>query len=668
MAISLRCANTTCQKPLRVKDEAAGKRVKCPACGQMIVVPALDTHSSPESAAPKLPVATGKPTPTPRQGPAAGPGPSAPANRQPQTSPAALPVSDHRPSDSSPERPARAQPEKEADAALAEMRDALTHFRESSDSLSFKLGMVLVLTTLAGILLWIYVGWLLGIAVAVGAYVLLLLIQIPLRRPIEQRAVDEVAALEAKHGLSRKASLEMVCADNLAKGDGTFNGFVSTVWKLAINPGAFATAIETGDHQKLEALLERTPELATWSSTWRFGTHKDAALGFAASLTKAEVVRVLLRHGVNANAHGELGLAAVHWAAAKDSAEAVGILLDAGGDVNALDRFGMTALHWAAVIGSLPMVELLLGRGADARAVDRFGATTIHCLLESGISNISDPNDPQYSRWSAGAPGILKLLLARGADANARSEYHASPLAIAQRQELKQLEELLRRQGAQQAAGTEQTPGSYQEQFTLIHNARKQSTEARLRMDQIVTQVVVVIGEHREAIDRKAREASSESAQGRTDNAPEQAKPPSTGPRAPPLPAYTGTKQCTVCGRQVHVLAHVCPACGEQGVLLSSIPPEELQEILNRQAEARAIVDQSVGLMQAGKYKEAEVILTRAQKINPYNANAFGNLGGVYFLQGQYAEAVPWLEKALALDPTLENIPERLADARQKAG
>ena len=73
-------------------------------------------------------------------------------------------------------------------------------------------------------------------------------------------------------------------------------------------------------------------------------------------------------------------------------------------------------------------------------------------------------------------------------------------------------------------------------------------------------------------------------------------------------------------------------------------------------------------LMQQGRFAEAEKALKRAQEINPHNACAFGNMGGVYFLQGKYAEAIPWLEKAVSLDPTLEGIPGHLATAKRKAG
>ncbi len=39
MAISIRCTNPDCGKPCRVKDDLGGKSVKCPACGQRLMIP-----------------------------------------------------------------------------------------------------------------------------------------------------------------------------------------------------------------------------------------------------------------------------------------------------------------------------------------------------------------------------------------------------------------------------------------------------------------------------------------------------------------------------------------------------------------------------------------------------------------------------------------------------
>ena len=44
MAIEVHCSH--CQKLLRVKAELAGKRVKCPACGQPLTIPLPERPSS----------------------------------------------------------------------------------------------------------------------------------------------------------------------------------------------------------------------------------------------------------------------------------------------------------------------------------------------------------------------------------------------------------------------------------------------------------------------------------------------------------------------------------------------------------------------------------------------------------------------------------------------
>ena len=53
MSLSIRCENPDCRKPLRVTDELAGKRVKCPACGQVMSVAAQAAASEPRAFEPE---------------------------------------------------------------------------------------------------------------------------------------------------------------------------------------------------------------------------------------------------------------------------------------------------------------------------------------------------------------------------------------------------------------------------------------------------------------------------------------------------------------------------------------------------------------------------------------------------------------------------------------
>ena len=57
MAIPVKCPNPSCGKQLSLKDELAGKTVKCEACGRTFEVPAPEV--SPD--APTTPVTPGAP-------------------------------------------------------------------------------------------------------------------------------------------------------------------------------------------------------------------------------------------------------------------------------------------------------------------------------------------------------------------------------------------------------------------------------------------------------------------------------------------------------------------------------------------------------------------------------------------------------------------------------
>src|SRR5258708_6777788 len=61
--ISFPCPH--CDNPLRVKDEVAGKRVKCPACSKPITVPAASDLTAAASR-------SNKPSPVPASGPPPG--------------------------------------------------------------------------------------------------------------------------------------------------------------------------------------------------------------------------------------------------------------------------------------------------------------------------------------------------------------------------------------------------------------------------------------------------------------------------------------------------------------------------------------------------------------------------------------------------------------------
>jgi ankyrin repeat protein len=204
------------------------------------------------------------------------------------------------------------------------------------------------------------------------------------------------------------------------------------------------------------------------------GAHPSGAILMTAARTgNAEVVRMLLARGADANAReSSLGETALMWAAAENHPEAVRALIEHGADPNARsqelvyakDRFGLegvttilphgnwTALMYAARQGSLAAARALAESGADLNLADPDGTTAIELAILNGHFDTAgmlaekgaDPNLADSTGMAAlyaavdmdtlgeiyGRPGrkstdrltaleLLPILLAHGANPNA---------------------------------------------------------------------------------------------------------------------------------------------------------------------------------------------------------------------------------------------------------
>ncbi len=89
---------------------------------------------------------------------------------------------------------------------------------------------------------------------------------------------------------------------------------------------------------------------------------------------KMEIIRLLLKSGADANAHGIYGLTplmqvAMFMYSADHAVELLSVLIENGAMVNSRDDEGYTALMLAARSGDNPkVVNFLLAKGADAKA------------------------------------------------------------------------------------------------------------------------------------------------------------------------------------------------------------------------------------------------------------------------------------------------------------
>lgn len=153
----------------------------------------------------------------------------------------------------------------------------------------------------------------------------------------------------------------------------------------------------------------------------------DSRVDFVVAAGKGEIVKLeaFLKDGVNITARDEKGRTALMAACRTGQIDVVKLLLASGAEVNAKDNEGDTALKDAvmAVVkdhneeegwrwGHLEAVKVLLASGADVNAQKK-GWTPLLCAASHGTND------------------ILRMLLSKGADLDARTDTGMSALARA---------------------------------------------------------------------------------------------------------------------------------------------------------------------------------------------------------------------------------------------
>lgn len=127
----------------------------------------------------------------------------------------------------------------------------------------------------------------------------------------------------------------------------------------------------------VRSLLDLGAEI---SALCEFG---ESPLSLAASVGKAEIVRILLTAGAPVSVDGQRE-PTLHKGVRSGNVEVVRLLLDAGSDVNEQADFAEAPIHIAAEEGYLEVVELLLARGADARLQSTYGGTALETAVSAG--------------------------------------------------------------------------------------------------------------------------------------------------------------------------------------------------------------------------------------------------------------------------------------------
>jgi ankyrin repeat protein len=178
----------------------------------------------------------------------------------------------------------------------------------------------------------------------------------------------------------------------------------------------------------------------------------DARAGMAATGTEladaamkrdTAAVRSLVSQKVDVNAPGSDGTPALHWVVRVDDLETAGLLLRSGASATLANRYGVTPLALATANGNAAMIRILLDAGADPNGVDPAGETvlmnaarvgnleSVQVLLDRGaLVETTDTTFKQTALMVAvreNRPGVVQLLLARGAKADVKTRVGPTP-------------------------------------------------------------------------------------------------------------------------------------------------------------------------------------------------------------------------------------------------
>ena len=180
------------------------------------------------------------------------------------------------------------------------------------------------------------------------------------------------------------------------------------------------------------------------------GGQRGTALHSASAQGHLQVVRYLLRYGVDINIRDsglETPLLLSSW---KGHSDVIQCLLEHGADVNLRDQFQHTPLMLAVYWG-VDAVRLLLEHNAEVNTQDEIGLTPLHhsirgpsfeaerpqivrLLLKNGADANARDHRLQTSlhlvSWVADSLDVLRILLEHGADLNAEDKYGITPLQI----------------------------------------------------------------------------------------------------------------------------------------------------------------------------------------------------------------------------------------------
>jgi ankyrin repeat protein len=195
------------------------------------------------------------------------------------------------------------------------------------------------------------------------------------------------------------------------------------------------TAAESGNAELVELLLAHGASVGA-----RENNYGSTALMFAAGANQARAAKVLIAHGAEVNgrsraltiAKDRFGLEGVvsilphgswtplMYAGRQGSVAAIRTLADSGADLNLTDPDGTTALLLAIMNGHYDAAALLVEKGADPNKADSAGMAPLYAATDENTLGEIFGRPSRTSHDELNGVGLMKVLLAHGADPNVK--------------------------------------------------------------------------------------------------------------------------------------------------------------------------------------------------------------------------------------------------------